>query len=120
MFVQYRRFGHSDIRSFGSEGARAPVVGRLGPGRPAPGPLAAGYQSEPVALTTPAWEQTLPGWPFVILQIAAVSRFAAPSAPCAALLDGSCSACATWAQLMPASTPGSYDGSLSTYLLPKS
>src|ERR1700683_859589 len=72
-----------------------------------PVPLLAGHQRWALAATTPDAVQTLPGLSPVILQIAAVMRFAAPRAFCATLLLGSCRAEATCAQDRPARVPGS-------------
>ena len=64
--------------------------------------------------------QTLDGWLFVTLQIVAVIMLAAPSAPLATGLDGSLSAAATWAQVWPDRSCGSYWAPCTKYLPPKS
>src|SRR6185437_8768985 len=78
------------------------------------------YQIDPLAARTPAAVQTPPGWPWVSLQMAAVIWLAAPSMSLATVLDGSCMAAATWAQVIPASAVGAYCAPGTRYWLPMS
>ena len=85
------------------------AAGRLTGGRLASGTAALilpGHQIAPLAAVTPADVQTFAGLAFVVLQMAAVIRLAAPSTPLAIGLEGFLSAAATWLQVAPASTCG--------------
>jgi len=82
-----------------------------GPGARLPEPVTpslARRHREPAAALTPEDRQTLPGWPWVRVQMAAVITLAAPSMSWATALDGSRIAAATCVQLSPASTEGAY------------